>query len=343
MRPIRSRFGWLLLSSLLAAPGLLLLPGCKKAMTVTLTEWETYQDPYAKISFTYPKGWMVDSDGGKVSVYSSQKSIQKFLDPMAQGEDGAMLQLLHERIDSVRSLDAIVDAYRAELTASGFAVKSVAAATLDGAPAKAITFGGAYSKDTKVRTTRFYALKDTMLYSLIYSGYNEYFDACGAARDSMVASLRLPRPMSASQAANPALPSETFDTFDNYVLRVSYPDNFTTATVKPKGTVQFSLDIKGYRQDCNIRIDVLPAKNLTLDKVIEQNLKFYKPTSRGETKIDGQRAIYLNYRPAKEVESRAYFYVKGDKVVRSIFNAYAPMKADFVPVFEKTIGSLRLK
>ena len=239
--------------------------------------------------------------------------------------------------------DAIVDAYRAELTASQFAIKSVDPATLDGTPARKITFGGAYSKDTKIRTTRVYALKDTMLYIVEYAAYNDFYDACSAARDSMISSLRLPQPVSASRAANPALPSEVYDTFDNYVLRVSYPDNFTTATVKPKGAVQFSLDIKGYRQDCNIRVDIMPSKNLTVDKVVEQNLKFYMPTSRGETKIDGQRALYLNYRPAKDVDSRAYFFVKGDKVVRSIFNMYAPMRADFVPAFEKTIGSLHIK
>jgi hypothetical protein len=38
-----------------------------------------------------------------------------------------------------------------------------------------------------------------------------------------------------------------------------------------------------------------------------------------------------------------YFVVKNDKFYRIIFNYYEPAKKDFLPAFEKSIASLRIK
>ena len=45
----------------------------------------------------------------------------------------------------------------------------------------------------------------------------------------------------------------------------------------------------------------------------------------------------------KDVASRAYFVVKNDKIYRVIFNYYAPAKKDFLPAFEKSVASIRIK
>jgi hypothetical protein len=85
------------------------------------------------------------------------------------------------------------------------------------------------------------------------------------------------------------------------------------------------------------------AQGLSIDKVVEQNSKSIKATSRGEGRIDGMRAPYFVYSPMKNIRSRIYFVVKNDKFYRIIMNYYTPMENDFLPAFEKIIGSIRLK
>lgn len=139
------------------------------------------------------------------------------------------------------------------------------------------------------------------------------------------------------------VPSREFIIFSDKVLSLSYPSNFNPVQPAPKGEVSFTLILQGYRNDSNVLIDVRPAKKLTLEKVIEQNTKFYKPTSTGETTIDGNKSMYLSYSMTKDVASRAYFVVKNDKIYRVIINYYKPSEKDFLPAFEKTISSIQIK
>ena len=57
----------------------------------------------------------------------------------------------------------------------------------------------------------------------------------------------------------------------------------------------------------------------------------------------GQKAAFINYSPVKNINSRVYFMVKNDKIYRVIFNYFTAMKADFLPVFEKIVGSIVIK
>jgi hypothetical protein len=86
-----------------------------------------------------------------------------------------------------------------------------------------------------------------------------------------------------------------------------------------------------------------PSKKLSLEKVVEQNSKFFRSSYKGNTTIGGEKATYLNYSLVKNVDSRVYFVVKNDKIFRIIFNYYSPMKNDFLPAFEKVIASIRFK
>jgi len=52
---------------------------------------------------------------------------------------------------------------------------------------------------------------------------------------------------------------------------------------------------------------------------------------------------YLNYSVARDISSRVYFIVKNDKWYRCIMNYYTPMRATYLPVFEKMMSSLTIK
>jgi len=323
---------------------LAVVPGCNKTVEpVKITDWERYSDAVYKMSFSYPKGWTMTADPGRIKIYSSAETAEKFFDPRSKKQEGVEIIVSREKPETLPALDAYMESYKKDLQASGFQVRSEGASKIDGNDAKSITFSGAYDEDTKVKTTRVVTIKDSLVFFVQYSAFNDLYEPYVAVFDTALASIHLPKPKTAEEIANPAMPSPELTSFDNFALKISYPDNFDAATPKPKAPSTFSLELKGYRQDCSVRIDILPAKGLTLEKVFEQNQKFFKSYGKGESKIDGMKALYLTYSPAKNIESRAYFVVKNDKVIRSIMNYYQPMKADFLPAFERSIASLKIK
>jgi hypothetical protein len=220
-------------------------------------------------------------------------------------------------------------------------VKAVESTTIEGTPASRIIYSGSFDDRTGIQAARTLAIKDSVLYTVTFAGFNDYYEPYTAVLDTFLATAELPKPKAAQ--VDPSLPSPEFDSFSNDILSISYPNNFTTAVPESKGEVQFTLQVQGYRKDSNILVDVRPAKKLTVEKVFDQNAKFFKPTSKGETTIDGLKAPYINYSPTKGIESRVYFAVKNDKIYRVIFNYHQPLKKDFLPAFEESIASIRIK
>ncbi len=339
-RPIQKYLPFLAGAIVLA---LFALNGCQqKPKAAAITGWQKYQEPYFKLQFSYPQGWHASPEGGKVSVYPSPEAVQKFFENV----EGVEIVVSYARLDSTQpqTLATYVDSLTAALKSSGYEVNPTESRSLDGSPASVLNYRGRLTEQTYVSVLQALTNKDSVQYSIKYSALNDLFTPYRMVFDSVVASVRLPKAAAAVSQADPSLPSPDFTEFDNKFLRISYPDNFEPGTPTPKGEAQFSLDLKGYRQDCTIRIDVLPAKGLTVQKAAEQNAKFYKGASAPrETKIGGEKALYFNYSPIRGIESRAYFYVKNDKTYRIIMNYFQPMRSDFLPAFEKTVASLQVK
>jgi hypothetical protein len=319
------------------------LIGCSKKETLPpITEWETNQDPYFKVQFDYPKGWFKGGESGKMSFTSSEAAVAKFFDPTSrEAPDGAQIVVSYQRMDTLKTLEAYVEDERNDLNTSGFSLKPTEQVTIEGVPSLKFSYGGRYSERTQIEAVRVLTLKDSVLYKATFWAFNDYFAPYTAVMDTFIATAQLPKAKAAK--VDESIPSTTYETLTNDVLSVSYPNNFNPLSPAPKGDVQFVLMLQGYRNDSNILIDVRPAKKLTVEKVVEQNSKFYKPTSTGGTTIDGLKAPYLNYSMSKGVASRVYFVVKNDKIYRIILNYYEPAKKDFLPAFEKSVASLRIK
>jgi hypothetical protein len=322
------------------------LMGCaKKEPLPPISGWEKNQDPYFKVRFDYPKGWFKGGESGKISFTSSEAAVGKFFDPTTkESPDGAQILVSYEKQDTLKTLEAFVDEDRTDLNASGFNLKPIEPATVDGTPALKFSYSGRYNDKVTVEATRVFILKDSVLFKGVFWAFNDYYQPYRAAIDTFISTAELPRARTAK--VDESLPSTIYDTYkdknDEY-LSIQYPNNFNPTTPAPKGKVQFMLMLQGYRNDSNILIDVRPAEKLTLDKVVDQNAKSYKATSSGETTIDGQKAHFLNYSASKSVASRVYFVVKNDKFYRIIFNYFEPAKKDFLPAFEKSIASLHIK
>ena len=328
-----------------AAFSLLLVVSCKrKEEAIQVSGWTRYQDPYFLASFSQPVGWYSARDGNRVGVYSDSASVEKFFDPRSKGTIGAQLLVSYQKVDSLKTLDAFVDAYTEDLKSSGFTVLPTESKQLGTVPAKQVSYGGRFTEDTKMQAIRLIAFQDTLVYTLGYTAFNELYTPNKFLLDSLIASFEFPRPKSAAVEKDPTMPSENLQNFENNFIKVSFPENFDPTFPQAKGEQAFAMDIRGMRLDCNIHIDALPAKGLTVEKVFDQNSKkFPKAGAKGETTIDGLKAIYVNYAGGKDIESRVYFFVKQDKVYRVILNYFQPRKKDFLPVFEKTVASLHIK
>lgn len=332
------------ITSALAILILLMLYGCTKVPEpVQVAAWERYQDPYFKVSFTYPKGWYVVPEGGKVSLYSSQEAVQKFLDPTMQGgKTEIQLVVAYEKPETQKTLDQYVSGFKDDRTAEGYTVGPATPGTIDGLQRMMVEYSGRVDENTTIKAIRAFTVKDSVLYYAHYAAFNESFEPNRFVFDTLITSIHLHDLKPAAAGASTA-PAAEFTRYSNNFLEISYPNNFETGFPTPKGGALFSLELKGYREDCTIRIDVLPAKGLGVEKVFAQNLKFYRPRSRSSTTIDGSKAMYLNDSPARSIDRRVYFLAKNDKVYRMIFTYYQPLKKDYLPAFERTIASVRVK
>jgi hypothetical protein len=326
---------------------LAILPGCKKNAAVDVKEWAQFQDQFFKVSFNYPKDWVVVTESKKVTISSSAEAAEKFFDHDSHKPDGIQIVIASVRGDSLQDYTKYVEEFKNSKTAEGFTVKEIEDATIEGLGAKKVAYTGAYDENTKIHTICVATLKDSTIYYVQYSAFNNLFESNKFVFDSVMVSLSLPKKIIIGKGVDPAIPIAQTERYSDNNLQLEHPANFGASDVAKKGdvisAVRFMGTNKDSRNDCTIDIDVRPAKKLSLEKVVDQNSKFFKASSKGNTTIGGEKAIYLDYSLVKNIDSRVYFIVKNDKIFRIILNYYSPMKKDFLPAFEKVIASIRFK
>jgi hypothetical protein len=315
----------------------------KKIETVVITGWEKLNGDISRIAFDYPQGWTISQDQNGVTVYSSPEVITRFTDLNPMGPDGIRLMVTRTKLDTLINIDQYVEKTRKDLSDAGYEVTAVENRMLASVPGKSYQGTGYLDKRNKLSAIKIFAMKDSMLYTASYEGFNILFENSKFILDTLLTSLKFTETAPKVVAGDPALPSANFIDFSNNYLSLKYPDNFELNTPAVKAPAEFALDIRGYRQDSFVHLDITPAKGLSPEKVVLQNSKFYKSTSKGSVTIDGVKTTYLDYRPMKDINSRVYFLVKNDRFFRIIFNYYTPMKEKFLNTFEKVVSSITVK
>jgi hypothetical protein len=328
---------------------LVMLSGCSKNTSVEIKEWAQFQDQFFKVSFNYPKDWVVVTEPTKVIVSSSAEAAEKFFDRDSRKADGVQVIIASERSDSLQDFVEYVHDFIATKESEGYKVTEMEDVKINGLEAKKVMFSGVIDEKTKIKAIYAATLKDSTMYYVQYAAFNDLFVPYKPVFDSVLASLILPQKIVIPKGVDPAIPLAQVEKYSDNYIQLEYPANFGPNELPKRGDmisgVRFAGNKDGMRNDCSIDIDIRPAKNLALAKVVEQNSKFFNPKSKGETNISSEKATYLNYTPPKvrNIDSRVYFIVKNNKIYRIILNYYAPMKKDFLPAFEKVIASLRLK
>ncbi len=321
------------------------LAGCSKTAEVPpIAEWDQYSDQFFRVTFTEPKGWQVQTEPSRVTITSSMEAMEKFFDPYAKKPAGSQLIVAGERQDSVTTLEAVVESYRTGLTESGFQITATNEISIDGQKAIELVYGGRFDENTALRAVRAITYKDTVVYFVHYGGFNEYYEPYRAVYDSAVRTLVLPKPKVVTKAVDPSLPVEEVSKFENERLVVQYPENFAPSIGKPSGEVEFTMAIKGNRDDIKVTLDVRPAKGVGVDKIVEQNTKNLKQVSKpAAATVSGIAGKMVTYVPTRGIDARMYFIVKDDKFHRIIVFWPSSLQKETLPALDKVIASLKLK
>lgn len=324
-----------------------LLTGCSKKTGVDIKEWDTFQDQFFRVAFAYPKDWYVVREPNRVLMYNSVDVADKFFTRDPYKPDGVQIIVGSERSDTIQNYAKYIEDFKDTKTAEGFTIKEFSDTKIEDLSAKKVIFSGAYDENTKIKSVRVATLKDSTIYYVQYSAFNNLFEPYQLVFDSVMATLMLPKKIVVEKGVNPAIPSTQVERYADAYMQLEYPANFGSIDMPKKGEVlsqvRFQGKLEGNRRDCTIDIDIRPAKKLTLKKVVEQNSKKINATSKGSTTIGTEEATFFNETPQRNIERRTYFIVKNDKFIRVILTYYTPMKKDFLPAFEKVVASIRLK
>jgi hypothetical protein len=213
----------------------------------------------------------------------------------------------------------------------------------------AVMFGYSYRVDPKARLIGYtvLALADSSLYRFTAEGFEGHFTANKAIIDSTFRSAHLMAKKTAASFSS--VPSATLTSFSSELFDIQYPDNFESRIPKKGKDALAVAEFKGYREDSSIRIEVVPAKKNALEKIVETYKASYEKGGyavkrSAQATIDGGTATYLDLVARRyEVDGRAYFAVKNDKVYHVFVTWHRPEKDAYLPVFENSIKALKLK
>jgi hypothetical protein len=326
--------------------GFLIIYGCsKKPEPVKIIGWEHFQDPYTRISFTHPAGWHPEQEGTRFSFYSTPEVMARFNPYSAEGVDGARLIVETQKMDTLKTVEQFINNAKTDLISSQFDVAGIESKNIAGLAGQFLTYSGALDAKNTIKGLQAAVIRreDSTLVNFKYEGFNASFADLKAAADTLLASFKLPAPKVAGKPEDISAPSAEFANFDSKYLKLSYPENFSTTFPAVKAPVEYALDVKGYRQDSYIHIDVRPAQGLTTEKAADQNAKFFKATSRGQATISGIPAVFMNYAPGPGLQGKANFLVSNDKLYRIIQIYPANMSTVYRAPFEKVVSSITVK
>ncbi|MBM4165875.1 MAG: hypothetical protein FJ218_02985 [Ignavibacteria bacterium] len=320
----------------------IILLSCSKPKPekVIVNEWSDYHDPAFGFKVQYPKNWYSMGQSGKAIFYLSEEIANNFLDPVNGKRTGAEISVRAERAENGMTIDQLLLDAKNELQQFGN-IKEETKITIAGNEGIKVTFETPITTKLSIWGYSLFISVDTLLFEIGFRAFGDYYEAhndvFAAVEKSFVPPTIIPKTDSRPR------PSEQFDTYDTQYFTLEYPSNFNF-TSPSKGSNEFVIELKGERLDCTIRLDIFGANKWTVEKVFEDNLKKYKSVkSKNETVIDGLRAMFVNYSPANNIESRAYFLVKNNKVYRITLNWFAPEKELYIGAFEKIIQSLKIK
>ncbi len=337
----------------------MLVTSCNNAPKIEppkIGELEMYSDGALNFGLKYPKEWVKSPIVGKqVQILSSSDSklARRFAYYDADGPTGARIRVAAIPTEG-KPLDEIIGSDNDVFEASVYSAPTDA--TVNGIPAKKYTYQFELN-DGMFFGEKYFVLKDSALVTVIsFETFGGIHDKLKPKFDEMltttVAAYEKPiAPREVTQEkAEPFKPTENFVVYNGKGFTINVPDNFAGRDKGSKGPIEASTEFKGVGgpADCTIRIDVIDAsKQKNLDKLTKENKPVFgaAAAAAAEKKVSlyGQPAVQFEYDVVKDIRSRVYFVVKGDKFFRVVLNWYQPEKDLFMPAFDKALQSLKFQ
>ncbi len=326
--------------SMILTTGAILITGCageKKMEPVAVGEMVQYKDPGIGFAISHPAGWVQNTQVGQALFYNAQGVEQKFRVPTDAGPTGVEVSV---RVTKTADPIGTAANLKSEWSQTGVQLGQEQQMRVNEATGTKVPFTANYGERSIIHSHHVFLMGDSALYDLGFSGFGAHYEANATVFDAILTSFQMPKPK--EKGRDETLPSASYVDFDAKAFTFTHPENFNS-TNPPKGQNEMVIELQGYRRDCSVRFDVFGAQGLTLDKVFEQNKGKYRSTTTGKATIGGENAMSVSYSPTREVDSRAYFVVKNDKVYRITTNWYKPQAAAYTAAYETLINSIKFK
>jgi len=325
----------------------IVVAGCQKSAPVAVPPMEEYRDGSNLFVVNIPSTWQQSAEPGKLNIYNSQDAWNRFADPTSNSKPAIRI-FIYAQEAGARTLDAVAGDFKAQLRQEQAQIDPDVQTTLAGGPAVKIPYAMRLDDKNTIHSYRIIAVIDSMEYGIECQGFNDDFENYSNVFDSVASTFHvIPKVVAQQQLPEDLVPSSTLATFQNDYFSIQYPENFKAVPSGASGDVKASVSIKGYFEDCTIRVDVLDAKKLSVDKVFDQNKGNYPNAKSRKVQMNGLDAYLISYSPQKSIQRHVYFVVKNNNWIRVIltWNELSQKKynADFEQAFEKAASGLKLK
>ena len=339
---MRKIFQYIVLAVVL---GSLFISCDKKQENNPIPAMQRYDDPFERYNVMHPSTWVSQPDAKRVTFYTTEEAKSRFIDPYSPGPLGAMIRVEVGAQDSLSDVQQAVQAARKEI--EGATIEPDQNIMFSERPAVMFAYSYRVDETTRLSGYTVIALADSSLYEFTAEGFNDYFSANKAIIDSTFRSTRLMAKKTAASFSS--APSSTMSSFTSEQFDIDYPDNFESRIPSKGKDIVAAAEFKGYRADSNIRVEVLPAKKNALEKIVETYKATYEKGGysvkrTAQASINGETFTYIDLSAKRqEADGRLYLAVKNDKIYLVVMTWYRPERNVYLPVFESSIKSLKLK
>jgi hypothetical protein len=318
----------------------LVIVGCggqKKTPPVPVGQMEEYRDPGYGFRISYPQGWLSSTEVGHAQFFNQPDVDKKFLDPTGAFPNGVLIEVSVTKTETAaQDRKTKVD----EMLKNNFQIGKEEGISVAGMQAMRTPYSANWGAGVKETGDHVYIVTDTLLYDIHMAGFGDLYDAYKDIFTASLNSFQLPKPAVAGR--DETLPSDEMSAGENNYFLYQYPANFNVSR-PPKGSYEFVEVLAGANRSTSIRFDIFDAKNLTLEKVFDQNKGKYKVESTGKATVSGEPAMWLQYSATKDVQRRFYFIVYKGKVLRITMDWVKAQKDDYSAAYEKVLSSIKFK
>lgn len=307
--------------------------------------YEVYTDASSGLSVEYPKNWYKSTTPIRFVVFNVKEWQSRFSRYDAEGNAATKFDVSIYQIDSTNTIDSILQKSK-KFQESAYETTDATVGSIKG---KKLTY--TFELNTGVFYGETYVLQvdENSANVIQIECFDGTYDTYKEAVDKFLASYKpgkfpVAKKDTVTQVQEGEPPSQTLVTKSGNGYSIKIPDNFMAERGPSSGVLESKNYIGARRADCNIIVDVIDAsKNKKLNNIVEENRKNYKNASPSKTSLGGKEAYQMNYSFGRDVISRVYFVINGDKLYRITMNYFGGEKESYLPIFEKCLGSFKFE